>query len=66
MSFVRELQQAENRIAAAVKRHGDVRWEWASTKANPNMVPIIWNDIRVFSDTGRRVVPAIDYVEESE
>jgi hypothetical protein len=61
----RKLTAAEDTIRAAVAHHGDIDWKWYGTLANPNVVPLYWNDITVTSRDGKsRIVTAIDYVQE--
>ena len=66
MSVVVELARTEERIGAAVKAHGDKGWDWYGTKANPNVVPLLWNDICVYGSSGDRYLSAADYVAEVE
>jgi len=62
-TLAKELTVVENAIDGAVQRHGDEAWRWAGSKANPNVVPLAWNDITVFDGEGnQRTVCAADYI----
>jgi len=64
-TLARELDRAEDAILRAAARRGDRDWRWHGTKANPNTVPLIWNQIEVTqADGSTRTVAAIDYVQE--
>ena len=62
-----EMANAEYRIGAALRRNNHYRWYWQGGLANPENVPVLWNDICVFENKGDyrgRIVPACDYIEE--
>lgn len=64
--IVRDLNLAENAIANALKIKGDSGWRWHGRKANPDIVPIIWNEIEITAPDGKtHVMPAVDYVKEA-
>ena len=64
-AIARQLQDAEDQIDAALREQGDVRWQWHGTKSNPNVVPILWNNIKVTNGGNvSRILPATDYINE--
>jgi len=59
------VARAETLLHLALAEHGDFRWEWNGERSNPDVVPVMWNNIRVIAaGGGTRILPAQQYVDE--